>query len=311
MENDIANLKPADLFSLGMKCHHGAVSHPEIELAQNPAGRILSDLNAAEAAYSAHGLEEGALAPLTAALAKVLDDSYFFAQAVKGALVKRYGPTHNSSWTATGFRFGLAVPRGEADLRTLLNGFSAYFEKNPTHEVPALQVTAAQADSWSKSIEDALKAISDQERVIRTKLDARENTVQGLRNRLRGLTFELIQLIGRDDARWEDFGLNIPAEPATPSQPVNVAVNTSTPEELLVTCDAAPYADHYRCWKQGVGSSLPPAVLASSKEPIFLLRQLPGGERLNIFVSVINKAGNEGPLSAPVEARVQAREAAA
>lgn len=311
MKNDFLNLTPPDLFHQGMLCHHGAVEHPEILLAQNSADRILIDLGAAEKLFGEHALEDAKLPILNGAMATVLADAYGYAQGVKGAFVKRYGPSHNANWTALGFKGSLEVPRSENDLRALITSFSTFLGKNKPLEIATLDVTEAKADKWVAAIDEARKTITTQERVVRDQMDLRDGAMQALCVRLRGLTTELIQLIGREDKRWEDFGLNVPAAPESPGQPQNVAVNTDTPEQMLITCDREPYADSYRLYQQGVGSELPPVLVTSSREPIFLMKNAPGGEKLNLFLSAVNKKGSEGPRSAAVVAQVQARRAAA
>jgi hypothetical protein len=172
-------------------------------------------------------------------------------------------------------------------------------------------VTAAKAESWFKAIDDGRRAIAGQELLIRQKRETKDAALVALKTRLRGLMDELKQLIGRQDPRWRDFGFNVPAEPATPAAPQRVTAQALPPGQLLVTCDPVPFADHYRVWTQGADSQLPPALASSSQEPMFLLKDLPAGEQLKLFVSAVNSAGTEGPMSEGVSAQAPASVAAA
>ncbi len=130
--------------------------------------------------------------------------------------------------------------------------------------------------------------------------------VAALRVRLRGLADELKQLIGRDDARWRVFGLNIPAEPAVPPQPESLTVTNDTPLQLLVRCDPVLYADHYRWWRRAHNGAGLPEEVGSSDLPMFLIEELAGNTHWDIYVSAVNSNGVEGPFSAPAQGDVLA-----
>jgi hypothetical protein len=54
--------------------------------------------------------------------------------------------------------------------------------------------------------------------------DDRASAEEALRARLRGLVSELTQLIGEDDERWIDFGLQVPVDESLPDAPTDLVV---------------------------------------------------------------------------------------
>lgn len=300
MQNPIADAI-AELFGQAVRAHQGAALQTEL-LTLNPPESILDDYSAASAAQGEFVAASGALSPLNAALTVASTNGYAWAQTAKDVLKKYCGRSFGQKWIATGFS-SLEVPRSQDGIRALLVSLQAHLKKNPDRENERLEVTAVQAGKLAKAMEDARNEVMKQESVLAARKAARDAAVDALKARLRGLIGELRQVIGTGDARWRNFGFNIPDEPETPGQPVNVTVNNATPGQLLVACDAVPWAARYRFWKQGIGSALEPVAAGTSAEPVCVIEDLPGGEKFNIFVSAVNETGREGVRSVPAEAQ--------
>ena len=83
---------------------------------------------------------------------------------------------------------------------------------------------------------------------------------------------------GRGDGRWRRFGLNLPSAPTVPAVSKNVAANTNAPEELLITCELARNATHYRLFTLRTGVDAEPMHVGNSDTPMFHLADLPGGK---------------------------------
>ena len=242
--------------------------------------------------------------PLAKALADAVHAGVDFIRSVKNLLQKQCGTKYCHLWDPVGFKNSLEVPTKAGDVKALLASMADYFTKKPALEVASLGVTAQAAGDLRQDILDAEAVLSTHEDTIATSKDTRDQAVEGLRTRLRGLINELDQLIGKEDRRRHSFGFNIPAEPATPTQPVNITVAANVPLELHIECDAVPFADHYRFWMQPAGSLDAPVNAGSAKEPLLVLENLAGGSQWNVSVSAVNHAGNEGPRSAAVPATV-------
>ena len=171
-------------------------------------------------------------------------------------------------------------------------------------------MTAARAEELYHGLKAAKLAQDNQDTLIGEKQQEQDAALEGLRDRLRGVIGELKQLLSEDDQRWRRFGFNIPAEPETPGQPEQAQVDNSAPGKLLVTCAPVPFAERYRCYAARVSSTLEPAPVGSSNEPLFVVETLEAGGRYNVLVSAVNSSGNEGLRSEVIVAEVRARAAA-
>ena len=168
-----------------------------------------------------------------------------------------------------------------------------------------MKATAARAEEVVTALKSAKAAQDAQDSLLVTKHQEQETALEALRDRLRGLTGELKQLVGEEDARWRRFGLNIPAEPETPAQPGEVTVNNATAGQLLVSCAPVAFAVRYRWFVAKVGTTAEPQAVGTSNEPLFVIENLEFA-RYNVFASAVNLAGNEGPHSKPVVGEVRA-----
>ncbi len=124
---------------------------------------------------------------------------------------------------------------------------------------------------------------------------------RALRDKMQDLISELSQLLSGSDVRWRRFGLNIPDAAEAPEEPRNLSVDAGIAGKLLVSCDPAVNATHYRFWKQVAGTDTHPVPVGTAQEPQFLIEGLTPGVAVKVFVSAAN-AGGESNLSAFVQA---------
>jgi hypothetical protein len=254
-------------------------------------------LSAAQVAETDYQTAVTAIVPLQQAYVAAIDAAYTFAQRAKDVLKPHCGNRHCDLWKAAGFVSHLAIPKSWNGLRVLLGSLAAYFTANAAKEVAALQVTAARAGELIAALDGTRTAVTGARQSATDKHALRDAAFAALQVRLRGLADELKQLIGREDARWRAFGLNVPAEPAVPPQPEGLEVINDTPLQLLVRCEPVAYAQRYRWWKKPATSSAEPEAVGTSGLPMFVIEGLAGGTHWDIYVSAVNSAGTEGPLS--------------
>lgn len=311
MRNEIGSMNTTNLLALAIKAKAGATAHPEITLTQNTAAKIQTDLAATQTAEAQYQAAITAIVPTQEAHAAALADAYAWAQRTRDVLKAHCGNQHGALWNAAGFVSSLQIPREWNGLRVLVASLGAYFSANAALEVESLQVTAERAGELVTALDAARSGVMAARQAAAVKREAREAALQKLRVRVRGLADEVKQLIGRDDLRWRAFGLKVPAEPAVPPQPEELAVTNDTPRQLLLRCEAVSYADHYRWWRRPHGSPAEPEAVGTSELPMFLLEDLSGGTHWDIFVSAVNASGTESPLSAAVPGDVRAAAAAA
>lgn len=278
----------------------GGAAATDIELEQNSAARIATDLDAATTAQAAYNAAQADLPSKYAAQTSATEAVYEFAQTTKSVLRIHCGSQFCQDWVDAGFLTSLAVPTSAPELESLAQALNAYFTANPTHENAPLGVTAAAALTLFNNLKNARIAVNAQRTLRGQKKVIRDTKVKKLRLRIRGLICELEQLIDDLDPRWLSFGFNMPGTPEVPEVPQNVEVDNQVPGELYVTCDASSLADHYRFWKQVQGTLGEPELAGSSEEPAFVIEGLTPGTVYLISVSAVAEGGSESQRSTAV-----------
>jgi hypothetical protein len=139
-------------------------------------------------------------------------------------LVKLFGSQYNSQWMTAGWpNATTAIPTTQDARFSLLSSLKTYFTAVPASESVDMEATAAICNTAHGAISNARTAVNNAE----TAQDGAKNNevaaVRTLRKRVRGLIDELGTLLADDDARYTDFGLNVPANPVAPEQIASLA----------------------------------------------------------------------------------------
>jgi hypothetical protein len=201
-----------------------------------------------------------------------------------------------------GFRAGsLAIPD---DPLPLLGGFRAYFAAHPTHEVAALEVTAAGCAAQATALSDARSAVNDATVALGQAKQARDAAQRKLYERMSGLLGELGQLLEDEDPLWYAFGFDRPADGQQPGPVNHLVLTAGGPGIVLAHWDDARRAERYRVLKQVVGTDATPVVVTGALyENELTLQGLPSGHDVKITVAAVNAAG-EGPATVSAAFRV-------
>jgi len=155
-------------------------------------------------------------------------------------LAKLFGQRFNPQWAATGWPDqSTGIPQSQDKRFTLLNSLKNYFTANPSAESAQMDATAALCLAAHTAISNARAAVNTAETTETDRLKDRKAAMKTLRKRIRGLIDELTQLIAEDDARWETFGLNIPANPSPPEGIADLTLTTPVAGKIHTTW---PYA---------------------------------------------------------------------
>jgi hypothetical protein len=311
MQNNISNLSIQPLLKLGEAAATGGESiGADIGLVLNKASVLRADYQAAADAVLAQRNAVAERVAKATVLETALATSRTWCFRAKDTIKPYLTDSHSSLWRPTGFVFNLRVPEDYPSLYSLVVSLQKWLAGHPEvkNENLRVNVTPVRAKELHEALKAANEDLEDHDDVIATTLDAQEKALEKLRSRLRGLCGELEQLIGPSDRRWRRFGLNIPAEPETPSQPQQVQVDNSTPGQLLTSCPPVAFAERYRFFIQRVGLAGEPTPVGSAVEPLFVIENLDAG-RFNVFMSAVNFAGNEGPRSEAIVAEVTAKAA--
>lgn len=206
------------LFALAEDLADGCDLHEvTIGIKQNTEAVLRATLGAATGAVAA----EGALNTLL----ETKETAQTAAEAASGVvlrncrlrLLKVLGSEPNASWEEAGFFVGsTAIPRDEDQRFTLLGKLKLYFANHPTAESADAEATAAICTTAYGTLSDARSAVNATQSNLTTAEGATKTAIRTLRKRVRGLIEELGTLLADDDARYEAFGLNIPANPSVP-----------------------------------------------------------------------------------------------
>ena len=161
----------------------------------------------------------------------------------------RFGSQASINWLVLGFpQESLTAPESPEDVKPFLRAIKTYLEANPTLELPALQITAARAQTLLDALNDAEVAVNIQDSTLGNLRDARETALNALDGTIRLFIAELGVKLGPLDSRWKAFGLNIPGAEETPDKVTGVKVTLIGPTAAAVKWDASPRAEYYRVW---------------------------------------------------------------
>jgi hypothetical protein len=211
---------------------------------------------------------------------------------LKGYLGRRWNP----HCAAAGFTGGsLALPRNPL---SLLLQFRAYFSVNATHENPANNVTAARAHTLPTALEQAVDAEAATGIARDDARRARDESLETLRSRVVGLRGELEQLLDGDDMRWRRFGFARPVDRRIPKVVTGLTVSPSmAPGEIIVEWAASVGAENYRVLRQVQTVDAEPIEVGLFSDRIAIIRDLPSGKNVVVFVTARNPAGETSPTS--------------
>lgn len=211
-------------------------------------------------------------------------------------LAQAYGQRWSPDWEPTGFPTGsTAVPKTEDERFTLLDDLKDFFTDNPTLENEGMGATAALCGAAWTAISDRRQDVATATSAMTTAFNNRTAAAKILRRRVRGLINELGDLIAEDDPRWEDFGLNIPANPSPPEPVESVTLTALGNGKISVEWPYAVRAERYKVQtlRVGVDSEFQTAVSSSDLEA--MLKDFTVGQVLKVQVIAANDGGDASP----------------
>jgi len=306
----MANPTPAtigDLIAAGEDLCDGLDTHAvAVGIKQNTAALTRTDHTALVTAQNNFNAATGAQPAAYTAL-RVADSNAkgFIAKAIT-VLAASLGGEWSDEWVATGLPdSSLGIPRTQDKRFTALGGLKAYLTANPDKEVStaAVVVTAALATTLHTALSTARGGVGTALANTKTKLMARDAAEEAFRKRFRGVIDELGQLLSDEDPKWYDFGLNRPADPATPGIPSNVLASAIGGGRVLVQIDFARRANSYNYYRKIVGTDTDQVKATNTEGTQYTIEGLPVGANVEITVTGVNDAG-EGVASEPVSVAV-------
>lgn len=229
----------------------------------------------------------------------------------KKVMEQVHGRKANDGWAAAGFPGGRpSVPRNHAARQALLSAARAYLSGHagyetdlPRKDLPPLAVTAAQALALHTQMQNAQTLIDTRTAEQALCKQARDAGVDALYDEVSGATAELHDLLPDTDARWEVFGLNIPANPTPPLAVATLTLSPAGAGRLLAEWSYAVRAEYYRVFLKTTGSPDAAVNIADPQDLEYTLKGLTSGTTVEVQVVPMNDAG-AGPASPVVTAVV-------
>ena len=281
----------ADRIADGCHQHEGPIGikqNTEAVIRAAIAGLAQSELQA--------GLKKAAVSDAYDALQAADDAGEAVIIACKLRLQKVLGQRWSSAWEPTGFpNQSTAMPNKQDERFTLLDSLKDYFTTVPAHESAEMGATAALCLAAWTTLSNARQAVANAESAQTTAFTNRTTAENALRKRVRGLIDELDGLIALDDPRWEDFGLNIPANPSAPESVTSVTLAPASANRLEVTWPYAVRALRYIIEIFIVGVDTEWRNGGKSKDLAVILKGFTAGQIVKVRVVAVNDGGNAAP----------------
>jgi hypothetical protein len=211
-------------------------------------------------------------------------------------LKEALGRTWNPRWQAAGFTRGsLAMP---ANPLPLLFDLRAYFLANTAQELPAKDLTAAEADALITAIENADSDLNRARSARKAAAEACDEALAALRRRLVGLRTEIDQILSDDDPRWLDFGFSRPVDRRIPKGVNGLTVRPGgVAGEIIVEWEPSVGAANYRVSREVLTVDAEPVEVGLFSDRMVVISGLPAGKTVRVSVTARNEAGETLPVS--------------
>jgi len=301
MDNPLPGSIP-QLFALAQDAGDAADTHgAAIGLVHNTAAKIAADLGAARMNENLYAAAKTAKDAVSGNLRNADSNARAFIKAVAAYFTQIISDGWTAAWEVTGFpNQSTGVPTTQDERLILCASLRDYFNANPAKELTngTLVLTAPQADHLYLTLTDARDAVNEANTVAGQKKSLRDDAVNALRARLRGLISELGLLLDDNDPLWLAFGFNEPGASSTPDVPEALVVTPGTAGVVHTNWAAARLAQHYRVWKQVVGVDAKPVAMASPTDTEATLTGLPSAKTVTLTVTAVNNTSESLPGTA-------------
>lgn len=243
---------------------------------------------------------------------KDLEGKTFLTNA-RNSLIGILGRAPSPEWALAGFTNppanSNAVPNTQEGRLQCLSALAVYLTEHPTYEVPAggprPEVTAARAQALHDQLSTCRAMANSASTAQDNALKAKREALQGLRRRLIALVDELQLLLPDDDARWEVFGLNIPANPRPPEPATDLVLTNAGLGRVAAEWEPGTRSDDDRILIQIVGVDPDYREYGKSGgDGEELLKNLPSGATVKVKIISLNGSleasdGPEAQISVP------------
>lgn len=227
-----------------------------------------------------------------------------FLTAARNSLIGILGSAPSDEWAMAGYTNAPhtnsnAVPGTQEGRLQCLSALAVYLSQHPTYEIPAggprQEVTATRATALHDQLSTCRATANTASTAQDTALQAKKAALVGLRRTLIALVDELQLRLPDDDARWEIFGLNIPANPRPPEPASDLFLTNAGLGRIAAEWEPGTRSDDDRILIQIVGVDPDYREYGKSGgDGEELLKNLPSGATVKVKIISLN-----GSLEAP------------
>lgn len=264
-----------------VRCHDliGGCEALEIEIGikQNTATAMQAALDAAQAALAEVASSKKHRADCREELRLSDKEGERVIALCRLRLAAIFGNNYSLEWEAAGFPArSTQVPEVQAQRLTLLEHLAHYFLLKPEYQSADMAATASVCQATHDALAAARHGVNHAGALLQAAVKAKNAALLALRGRMRSLITELWILLPKDDARWQRFGLNIPAKDSMPTPVGSVTASAIGNGKVMVQWPAAPHATRYRVQTREIGTSEFTAVMTVHEREALLQEQTPG-----------------------------------
>lgn len=221
-------------------------------------------------------------------------------QATRNILAGRFGNRWSTLWAQAGFSSNsTALPSRVQDKIALALRLATFLTNNPTYQVASMNVTAAQATT----LRNATITAQDTQVNAEVNLENAKTTLQDAQAVLTGTMRALIRILsatlGKMDARWKAFGLNMPGSTSTPGKPVGLTATVDGRGNIVAQCQQLPLATSMLWRTLIVGAQEDYVLAARTSGPAAVIGNVAPGQTVRLLVQGSND-GLQGVASEPI-----------
>ncbi len=219
----------------------------------------------------------------------------------RSVLTGSFGRSWSNKWAQAGWiPSTTAVPKDLGKKLGLALSLSKFLEKNSDYEVAKVGFTAKAI----RALRDAVLKAQDETATATKDLKAKTDLLDGLQETVSDMIRDVIGILKvtlkKDDPRWLEFGLNIPATKNTPGVAQNLTLNLDGAGNIVAQNDPTPLATRYRYRGMVLGRDGKYRLMASSTEPVAIIKGVLAGDTVQMIVQAVNE-GSQGVASEPVK----------
>ncbi len=211
----------------------------------------------------------------------------------------RFGKEWSASWAEAGWVGpSTAVPRTIEGRIALGFSLQNFFTKNPTFEVPNMEITADIAGDLATTAMNTQQATATAEQALKDADIARQPGKADMLKLISRVILNLDGMLAPDDPRWLAFGPDAgdADDSGSADRPAGDGVVGT---QVLLQCDVTPLATRYRFRTRVVGVETDYKLAKSSKEPSATLEDMLPGSTLQIIAQAVN-GGSQGVACDPI-----------